>query len=519
MTVSSHRTRPWILFSTSLCALVFSSCQYTFSSFWHQAMGGNLQADLTTTLILFFALGVSSVPTDKSNSRMASLIIWAGLVWNALIIPIVTLALGESVSTWLLPHLFAALNGLLWGQGTASLRLIGKKHGVSTAEIGIFASAGMMLAHVVIPLLLAHRGFEQGSLIASGIILGLLIISLSKTFFPKYPRWRFSAGLAFSALALSSYPLYQQFFPNSSIASQNGLNVLVEKRSPKQKIVFLEENRGKSSTGIRHKLFTGGLLRFESSSEQGNHACLINVPLEASRSVGFRPKSTLILGAGDGLAARNLAGLSHVDSIQVVESDPVLLDVVKDTLKIRMYNLDSLSHKKVNLEVHAPYQWLKESREQFDFIISAFPPPSRVGDLRYFSAEFFALALSHLSPKGSLVIRTGQARTKNQTLSPLFSEVQSALLKLGTESYVYENSSTHESFVVLTKNPELSFPHFFAEKKMVHGSKHPHACQHHPAWQFLQARTNTLNTIRPKLAFPSMQQFDYSGYRKVLLPQ
>ena len=102
---------------------------------------------------------------------------------------------------------------------------------------------------------------------------------------------------------------------------------------------------------------------------------------QASRSLGHVPRRALILGGGDGLAARELLRYEGLQDITMVDLDPVMTDLASKFPLLKEQNGGSLSSSKLHLHNADAMQWLEEHARRhdparYDVAIVDFPDPS-----------------------------------------------------------------------------------------------------------------------------------------------
>lgn len=120
------------------------------------------------------------------------------------------------------------------------------------------------------------------------------------------------------------------------------------------------------------------------------------------------PKKVLILGGGDGCAARE--ALKHIDcKISLIDIDEEMLDLAKTHPDLVALNNNSLNDERVKVYCDDAKRWIKKARKnKFDFIFADFPDPSNPTLAKLFSAEYMYKELFRiLKPNGALVIQVG----------------------------------------------------------------------------------------------------------------
>ncbi len=125
-----------------------------------------------------------------------------------------------------------------------------------------------------------------------------------------------------------------------------------------------------------------------------------------------KPSRVLIIGGGDGGAARRLVDLG-IENIVNVEIDGNVVEVAK---KYFPAISSSFKEKNVNLIIGDGIKYIKESKDKFDRIIIDSTDP--VGPAEgLFSEEFYKDIQSHLTPNGIVVTQSGSPYYQPTALS------------------------------------------------------------------------------------------------------
>lgn len=150
------------------------------------------------------------------------------------------------------------------------------------------------------------------------------------------------------------------------------------------------------------RLFLNGNLQFSSRDEHRYHEALV---LPAMEMVPHA-KQVLILGGGDGLAAREVLKYPAVEKITLIDLDQQMTDLFKQSATLAQLNHNSFRNPKLHI-VHADAgQWLESNRQQFDVIIIDLPDPSNFSLGKLYSVPMYRMVLRHLSEHGKLVVQS-----------------------------------------------------------------------------------------------------------------
>lgn len=145
-----------------------------------------------------------------------------------------------------------------------------------------------------------------------------------------------------------------------------------------------------------------GATQFCSHDERRYHELLVHPAFWVNPDA----KRVLILGGGDGLAAREVLKHQGVERITLVDLDPNVVELSRANPTIRGLNERSLDNPKVTIHHEDAYVWLERDRGQWDIIIVDLPDPARVELAKLYSLEFYRIIAERLSPTGAVGIQS-----------------------------------------------------------------------------------------------------------------
>ena len=179
-----------------------------------------------------------------------------------------------------------------------------------------------------------------------------------------------------------------------------GDRIIYQTQTPYQNIVLT-----KYKDDIR--LFLNGNLQFSAIDEYRYHESIVHIPM----SYQPKAKQVLLLGAGDGLAVRELLKYKDIEKITLVDLDPEVTALAMSNRFLAKLNQNSLSHEKVEVIHTDGFKFLHQGLEpsddnnapQYDLIIADLPDPKTTALARFYSKEFYQLIKRRLTPKGVFV--------------------------------------------------------------------------------------------------------------------
>jgi spermidine synthase len=267
---------------------------------------------------------------------------------------------------------------------------------ITISNIFTFDYIGGLIGSVAFPLLLLPKlGYFTTSFLtgALNIIVAIVIIYSHKNYIEKVHFYKLVSILALIMMLVGSI-----FSENIAKGVENKLyrdKVILSKQTKYQKIVIT-----KHKDDLR--LFINGNIQFSSTDEYRYHESLVHIPMSASGS----KKNILILGGGDGLAAREVLKYPEVEKITLVDLDEQMIQLCKTNKDIVKLNKGSLSDNKLNLIYDDAYKYLENSRENFDVILVDLPDPNDESLNKLYTNIFYRLCQNHLSEKGVMVVQS-----------------------------------------------------------------------------------------------------------------
>ncbi len=158
------------------------------------------------------------------------------------------------------------------------------------------------------------------------------------------------------------------------------------------------------------RMFIEGNLQFCSIDEYRYHETLVHPVMSLLND----QTNILILGGGDGLAAREILKYDGVKSIDIVDIDKDVIEFCRKNTMIKKLNNGSLDDKRVNIIIADAFNFVSKTEKMkiYNLIISDLPDPNNIELNKLYSEEFYALLKRYLAADGYFV---------GQSNSPYFS--------------------------------------------------------------------------------------------------
>ncbi|MCH5770575.1 hypothetical protein MMA97_26240, partial [Salmonella enterica] len=80
------------------------------------------------------------------------------------------------------------------------------------------------------------------------------------------------------------------------------------------------------------------------------------------------PRRVLILGGGDGLAAREVLRDPRVGDVTLVDLDPEMARLFRDTPQLAQLNAGALGSERLTMVNADAFRWIRTQSQQFDAI-------------------------------------------------------------------------------------------------------------------------------------------------------
>ncbi len=150
------------------------------------------------------------------------------------------------------------------------------------------------------------------------------------------------------------------------------------------------------------RLHLNGNLQFSSKDEYRYHDALVHPALATLPGA----KRVLILGGGDGMAAREVLRYPQIESITLVDLDPRMTTLFNTAPMLTALNQQSLASPKVKVVNQDALVWLENNPDMFDLILIDFPDPSNFALGKLYSTAFYRMLEKHLAATGLAVIQS-----------------------------------------------------------------------------------------------------------------
>ncbi|BES70498.1 polyamine aminopropyltransferase [Marinobacter nanhaiticus D15-8W] len=425
-----HRQKQVLIGSiliAGLCSIIYELLISTTASYF---LGDSVRQFSITIGVYMAAMGLGSWLSRWVNGNLLMAFIAVELVLGligGLCVPFMYLAYAYTDLVQPVMLLLILTVGTLTGLEVPLLTRLLEHQDILARNLSNVLSLdylGALLATLAFPfLVLPWMGVFQSSLVFGLLNIGLGLLNLWY-FAPQLDLSR-KRLLGWSGAMVTSFLVVLLVFSQGLLSHwTNSLysdRVVHREQTPYQTIVLTQYK-----DDIR--LFLNGNLQFSSVDEYRYHEALVHIPLSQHEA----PRRVLLLGAGDGMAARELLKYPEVQSITMVDLDPAVVRLARTDHRLAELNQGSLDDPRVTTVAQDAMVFLKESDKKFDIILADLPDPNNVSLARLYSREFYRLVDMHLAPGGSF---TTQA-TSPYFATKAFWSVHASLAAAGFERVV-----------------------------------------------------------------------------------
>ncbi|MBL7542171.1 MAG: polyamine aminopropyltransferase [Bdellovibrionaceae bacterium] len=264
------------------------------------------------------------------------------------------------------------------------------------SKIFTYDYIGALIASISFPLLLVpYLGLVRSALLFGifNVAVALMTIVVFKTEIKSEKFLRVKAILTLIIMVIA-FGYSERLV--SSLEVQNYRERIVFKKNTSYQKIVLTQSHGDM------KLYLNGNLQFSSKDEYRYHESLVHVGLGQID----KPRRVLILGGGDGLAAREVLKYPSVEEIVLVDLDDQMTGLFKSNPILTSLNQNALTHKKVQVVNQDAFVWVKNNRRQFDFVIVDFPDPSQFALGKLYSRTFYGYLMSTVGIDGLIAVQS-----------------------------------------------------------------------------------------------------------------
>ena len=369
------------VFVIATCGLIYELIAGTLASY---LLGDSVLQFSTIIGCYLFSMGIGSYLSRYIDKNLIDTFIrieiLVGLV-GGVSAGLLFLIFEHVASFRLVLYLIVTLIGILVGiEIPLLLRILQDRFEFKdlVSKVLTFDYVGALFASILFPLVLVpHLGLIRSSLLFGMLNVGVALWLIYVLQNPKLFRHKVPACASLLLLAVL-FAFSEHLIASAEANNYNG-SVIFSKHSKYQRISLVRSGR-------ELRLFLNGNLQFSSLDEYRYHQLLVHPALYA---VPARSR-VLILGGGDGLAAREVLKHLDVKEVVLVDLDKEMTDLFQTATILKELNREAFSSPRLSIVNADAFQWIKSYLgEPFDAIIIDFPDPSNYSIGKLYSLSFY----------------------------------------------------------------------------------------------------------------------------------
>lgn len=266
-----------------------------------------------------------------------------------------------------------------------------------------FDYLGALVASLLFPIFLVPKL----GLMRTSLIFGMLNVGVA-----LWGTYLFKDLIQGGVLFLRSRAIVVLLILMACFVKADALTSLAEEGMFDDAIVYAKTTKYQrivvTRSGTGFKLFLSGNLQFSSADEYRYHEALVHPAMSSATE----PKRVMILGGGDGLAAREILRYPSVEEITLVDLDPAMTDLGLELRSLVALNQSALHDARVEVISDDAMRWLAEyDGPPYDVAIVDFPDPNNFSLGKLYTRRFYKLLASKLKPEAPIAV---------QSTSPLY---------------------------------------------------------------------------------------------------
>ncbi len=411
------------IFATGLAGIV---AEYVMSTLASYLLGNSVLQWTLTISIMLFAMGVGSRLSKGVQTALLDAFVATELLLSVLC----------ALSATLIYFLSAYVNPispLVYTLSFAIGLLIGLEIPLATRLNDFFEDLRINISTVMEKdyygallggLLFAFVALPYLGLTYTPIILGCVNFAVAAGLF-----WKHRAALQFPR-ALTAGFVGVPLFLGVLLVSAEPIVLYGEQQKYVDRVIYQEQTPYQRIVMTQFKdnywLYLNGNEQFSSYDEERYHEPLVHPAM----AVSVAQRHVLILGGGDGLAAREVLKYPGVARLTLVDLDPAVTRLGMTHPIFLKLNQEALRDPRVTIRNEDAYAFLQQTREIYDVIIIDLPDPKTVELARLYSREFYQLAARQLAKGGVMVTQAGSPFFSRKAFLCVLKTMQAAGLRV-----------------------------------------------------------------------------------------
>ncbi|MEU0223140.1 polyamine aminopropyltransferase [Streptomyces sp. NPDC006284] len=428
------------VFVCAACGLVYELELVALASY---LIGDSVTQASVVLSVMVFAMGIGSLAAKRLRRFAAAgfgaveavLALVGGL--SAMVLYAVFAWTGGWGGPWAYaPHVllvaFSLTIGVLIGAEVPLLmeliqRVRRQDAGGAVADLFAADYVGALVGGLAFPfVLLPFLGQLTGALVTGtvNVLVGAaLVLGLFRHDMTGRARWLLLTANAVVLSLLATATVLADDFERAARHAVYGQDVRVAVRTGVQEVVLTGDTDGRPLD-----LFLDGRLWLSADDGRRGHEALVHPAMSGPHA------RVLILGGGDGLAAREVLRHPGVRRVDVVELDPGLVRLARHDPGLSTLNEHSYADPRLRVVGSDAFRRLRSTpTATYDVVVSDLPDPGFTAGTKLYSQEFYGLLRRVLAPDGRLAVHAGPVAARPRT----FWTVDATLRAAGLRTVAY----------------------------------------------------------------------------------
>ncbi|MGW8062313.1 polyamine aminopropyltransferase [Streptomyces ziwulingensis] len=428
------------VFVCAACGLVYELELVALASY---LIGDSVTQASVVLSVMVFAMGIGSLAAKRLRrfaaagfgAVEAALALVGGL--SAMVLYAVFAWTGGYGGLWETgPHVllvvFSLTIGVLIGAEVPLLmeliqRVRRQDAGGAVADLFAADYVGALVGGLAFPfVLLPFLGQLTGTLITgtvNALVGAALVLGLFRRDMTRRACRLLLAAYAVVLSLLATATVLADDFERAARHAVYGQDVRVAVRTGVQEVVLTGDTDGRPLG-----LYLDGRLRLSAGDGPRRHEALVRPAMSGPHA------RVLILGGGDGLAAREVLRHPGVRRVDVVEPDPGLVRLARHDPGLSALNQHAYGDPRLHVIGADAFRRLRSTpTATYDVVISDLPDPGVTAGTKLYSQEFYGLLRRVLAPDGRLAVHAGPLSARLRT----FWTVDATLRAAGLRTVAY----------------------------------------------------------------------------------
>ncbi|MEU4063300.1 polyamine aminopropyltransferase [Streptomyces wedmorensis] len=418
-----------VVFVCAACGLVYELELVALASY---LIGDSVTQASVVLSVMVFAMGVGSLLAKRLRCRAAvgfglveaglaliggcsAMVLYAAFAWlgeSRYVLVAFSLAIGVLIGAEI--PLLMSLIQRAGGSGRAGRQApAGEQDDAAGTVADLFAAdyVGALVGGLAFPfLLLPWLGQLTGALVTGAVNAvagGGLVLWVFRRDLTRRSRALLVAVNVAVLAVLATATVLVDDFEQAARRAVYGDRVRVAVHTDLQEVVVTGGREGPPD------LFLDGRLRVAGQDEHRYHEALVHPAMKGTHA------RVLIVGGGDGLAAREALRYRGVRAVTVVEIDPGVVRLARTDPALATLNAQAFRDPRVRVVYADAFGWLREAadrvQERYDVVISDLPDPGITPSTKLYSEEFYGLVARVLTGAGRFAVHAGSAADRPRT--------------------------------------------------------------------------------------------------------